>query len=193
MALGSRWCPSCKDPEWVVERDLRERERFIVRLGQESVPGGCGRQADERRLGMQVAEHDRLLQCRHRRLQRAHDLEAVVVAAAVAVAVDGQEDARLDLREAVDDAPNPEVGRTARPDRTEAGAGVEPDDGLHDVREVGDHAVAAADARGAQRRRDPRGRGFELRPARLDERPELGGVAHRDLIAVAAPKTRPHS
>ena len=50
------------------------------------------------------------------------DVAAVEVLAAVAVAVDGEQHLRLDLREAVDDAARAEVGRAARPDGAERGA-----------------------------------------------------------------------
>ena len=50
----------------------------------------------------------------------ADHLAAVEVLAAVAVAVDREEDLRLDLGEAVDDAGGAEVGRAARPDRADA-------------------------------------------------------------------------
>ena len=45
-----------------------------------------------------------------------HGVQAVEVLAAVAVAVDGEKDLRLDLGEAVDDAAGAEVRGAARPD-----------------------------------------------------------------------------
>ena len=90
----------------------------------------------------------------HRVLERPHDVEPVVVAAAVAIAVHGEEEPRLDLREAVDDAADAEVGRAARPDRTEARARVEADHGLEHVREVGDDPIARPDPGAAEGRRE---------------------------------------
>ena len=98
-------------------------------------------------------------------LERADDVEPVVVAAAVAVAVHGEEHSRLDLREPVDDARHAEVGRAARPDGADARARVERDDRLDDVRDVADDAVARPDpGRAKRRRRNARVRLAELSP-----------------------------
>ena len=107
-----------------------------------------------------------------------------MVAAAVAVAVHGEQDSRLDLREPVDDALHAEVGRAARPDGAEARAGVERDDRLDDVGEVRDDPVAGPDARGAERRRGPPCRLFELSPGRLAEWTELRGVPDGDRVGL---------
>ena len=71
---------------------------------------------------------------------------AVEVLAAVAVAVDREEDLRLDLREAVDHRARAELGRGARPDRPQGGRREERDERLGNVRHVCDDTVAAADA-----------------------------------------------
>ena len=63
-----------------------------------------------RRLRVEVAEHDGVLDRRQLREQLLHDTGAVEVPAAVAVAVDREQDPRLDLREAVDHAAGAEVG-----------------------------------------------------------------------------------
>ena len=75
---------------------------------------------------------------------------AVVLLAAVAVAVDGEQDDRFDLLEAVEDAAGAEVGGAGGPDAADGGGGEEGDDGLRDVREVAADAVAGAYAEGAQ-------------------------------------------
>ncbi len=75
---------------------------------------------------------------------------AVVLLAAVAVAVDGEQDDRLDLLEAVEHAAGAEVGGAGGPDAAHRGGGEEGDDGLRDVREVAADAVSGADAEGAQ-------------------------------------------
>ena len=75
---------------------------------------------------------------------------AVVLLAAVAVAVDGEQDDRFDLLEAVQDAAGAEVGGAGRPDAADGGCGEEGDDGLRDVREVAADAVSGAYAEGAQ-------------------------------------------
>ncbi len=75
---------------------------------------------------------------------------AVVLLAAVAVAVDGEQDDGFDLLEAVEDAAGAEVGRAGGPDAADGGGGEEGDHGLGDVREVAADAVAGAYAEGAQ-------------------------------------------
>ena len=61
-------------------------------------------------------------------------LGAVVLLAAVAVAVDGEQDGRLDLLEAVQDAAGAEVGGAGGPHGADGGGGQERDDGLRHVR-----------------------------------------------------------
>lgn len=78
------------------------------------------------------------------------DLAAVVFLAAVAVAVDGEEDDRFDLLEAVEDAAGAEVGGAGGPHAADGRGGEEGDDGLGDVRQVAADAVAGAYAEGAQ-------------------------------------------
>src|SRR5207249_2765589 len=71
---------------------------------------------------------------------------AVEVAPAVAVPIHRDEDLRFELAEAVDHRARSEVRRAARPDRAEAGGREQRDDGLGDVRQIRDDAVAARDA-----------------------------------------------
>ncbi len=75
-----------------------------------------------------------------------HDLSTVVLPPAVAVPVHGEQQLRFDLREAVDDAADAELGRAARPDGSQAGGGQEGDQRLRDVREEGGHPIAPADS-----------------------------------------------
>ena len=120
------------------------------------------------------------------RVDLVDDLRAIEVAPAVAIAVDGEQHRRLDLREAVDHRARAEVRRAARPDRAEPGRGQERRDGLGDVRHVGRDAVAATDAERAQARLDARGDRAQLRPRHLLQRAQLGGVADRHRVVVAA-------
>jgi hypothetical protein len=129
---------------------------------------------------VEMAEPDEL--AADLRVDAVDDAGAVEVLAAVAVAVDRQQDLRLDLREAVDDAAGAELGRRGGPDRPERGGGHEGGDGVGDVREVAGDAVAPADAAG----REP---GADLRRARLQvaprpgvERAQLRGVADGDAV-----------
>ena len=152
---GARSCPSCRAPRAGGRRRpartraprRRPRSRNVVPAPSPS------RSPSERGLRVEVAEDDRPLEASASPPAAPHDVEPVVVAPAVAVAVDGEQDARLDLREPVDDAPRAEVRRAARPDRAEARARVERDDGLDDVGEVRDDPVARPDSRRAERAR----------------------------------------
>lgn len=70
---------------------------------------------------------------------------AVVYLAAVAVAVDGEEDDGFDLLEAVEDAAGAEVRGAGGPDAADGRGGEERHDRLRDVGEVTADAVAGAD------------------------------------------------
>ena len=124
----------------VVEGDRLERER--PGLGEQLVPGDARRAPRARRRG----RGRRGAASAGRRGSSATSLAAVDRAVAVAVAADRQQHRRLELREAVDDAARAELGRAARPDRAEARGRRERDERLGDVRQVGDDAVARADA-----------------------------------------------
>lgn len=75
---------------------------------------------------------------------------AVVFLAAVAVAVDGEQDDGFHLLEAVEDAAGAEVGGAGGPDGSDGGGGEEGDDRLRDVGEVAADTVAGGDAEGAE-------------------------------------------
>jgi hypothetical protein len=64
--------------------------------------------------------------------------------AAVAIGPDGEDDLRLDLVEAVDDAAAAEFGGADGPDGAEAGRGEERDDGLRNIRAIADNFDATA-------------------------------------------------
>ena len=93
----------------MVERNLGERQRLVAAFGEKVLPERRGLEPVEARLGIEVGEDDRPFQCRHGLLELSHDVDAIVVATAVAVAVDGQEHARLDLCEPVDHASYAEI------------------------------------------------------------------------------------
>ena len=80
-----------------------------------------------------------------RRANRRELVAPVDRAVAVAVAVDGEEHRRLELRQPIDDAAGAELGRAARPHGAEARGRREGDERLGDVRQVGDDPVARAD------------------------------------------------
>ena len=154
-----------EDPERVVEGDPLEVELGALAGVGELLPGHRVVEAAEVGVGIEVGKDDRAGQARHRRLQLGDHVAAVEVPAAVAVAVDREQDLGLDLGEAVDDAGRAEVGRAARPDRADAGRGEEGDDRLRDVREVGDDAVATLDPEGRAGRRPRRRPGRAARPS----------------------------
>ena len=173
-----------EDPERVVEGDVCEGKRLVVPLGRERLPGRRRPERPERGIRVEVGQDDRPLEAGHRVLQRPDDVEPVVVAPAVAVAVDGEQEARLDLREAVDDAARAEVRGAARPDRAEARARVEGDGGLEDVGDVRDDAVAGADPRAGERGGEAARQLLELTPRRLAQGPQLGRVTDGDRLGL---------
>jgi hypothetical protein len=116
----------------------------------------------------------------------AHGVRAVEVAAVVAVAVDRQQDLRLDLCEAVDHRAGAEVGRAARPHGAERRRGQERRDRLRDVGDVRRHAVAAADAERAQAAGDPHHLLAQLAPGQLGLLAQLGGMDDRRRVCVLA-------
>jgi hypothetical protein len=136
-----------EDPEGVVEADVHE-------LGLAGLADQVLEEEDAevvgRPLGRQRAHQDGRPQRGQRLHQVRHDVAAVVRLAAEAVAVDRDQDLRLDLREAVDDALRAEVGRTGGPDRAGAGDSEHRHDRLGDVRNVGGDAIPALDAELAQ-------------------------------------------
>src|SRR3954471_1052027 len=161
----------------MVEVELLELE-LAAHLGEGLVPvdGVVDRPA------LEVRQHDDVLERRHLRHERAHDVAAVEVLAAVAVAVDGEQDLRLDLGEAVDHAALAEVGRAARPGGADARAREEGGHCLGDVRDVGDDAVARLDTKLLQTRGDRRRAGAQLAPRPLPEFTQLGRVPERYLV-----------
>ena len=185
QAGGAR---AVEHPEGMIEGQLLERERHSFALGPQVAPGDGVTQARESRVGVEIAEHHRVLDGRKRCQQLLEDAGAVEVLAAVAIAVDRKEDARLDLREAVDHAPGAEVGGTARPDRTDRGAGEEGLDGLANVREIRGNAVSRADTESPQAAREPRHLVPELASSDLRKWSQLGGVPDRDRVHVARPQ-----
>ena len=104
----------------------------------------------------------------------ATSVRAVDRLVAVAVAVDGEQDARLDLGEPIDHGAHPELRRARRPDRTEAGGREQRDDRLGDVRagrrrpdRRGGRRGAAGRPDSARRRRAARPRSASTGAARL--------------------------
>lgn len=131
-------------PERVVEGDLLE-DRLGVG-GREGGPfegalGGFGAQQRDVDDGAQGGEFA---------AQFGDGVGAVVFLAAVAVAVDREEDHGFDLLEAVEDAAGAEVRGAGRPDASDGGGGEEGDDGLGDVGEVAADPVAGGDAECAE-------------------------------------------
>ena len=81
----------------------------------------------------------------------------VVAAAGIFVAVHGEQDARLDLAEAVQQAGRAEVGRARGEDRAARRRRRHDGHGFRHVRQPGGHPVALADARRRQRLGEARG------------------------------------
>ena len=85
--------------------------------------------------------------------QLREQLAPVVRGAGVAVAVAGHQQLGFDLAEAVEHRHRPHVGRAHRPDRPQAGAGQEGDDGLRHVGHDRTDPVAALHPHGLERGR----------------------------------------
>ena len=123
-------------------------ERELGRLGEEVVPGD--RVGKHGVVPVEVGDLHDGLQARQLRPHLRDLLAPVDVLVAVPVRGDGQEHLRLELAEAVEDAPDAELGRARGPDRAEARAREEADERLRDVREVGDDPVPGADPQALQ-------------------------------------------
>ena len=161
-----------EDPERVVEGE-RRRTRARESAGPEEArpPSRCRRGSRSRTVrsspGISAAIASTIV-------------GAVEVAPAVAVAVDREQDLRLDLREAVDHAAGAELRRRRGPDRAQRGGGEEGGDRLEDVRQVGGDAVALADAERAPGRRGSAAVCAASSPqVHSPSSRELGGVADR--------------
>ncbi len=185
QARGAR---GVEDPQGVVEGHLLKARARGGALGvrvEQLLPGDRSR-AHGCRLcrRVQVGQQDGLLDGWELGQDSGGDSGAIEVLAAMAVAVDGQQDLGLDLGEAVDDAAGAELGGGARPDRAEAGGRQEGDQGLGDVGHVGDHPVPAHDSQRAQ----PGGRrgdlGPQLAPAQLGQLAGLRAVQDGRLLGV---------
>lgn len=131
-------------PQGVVEGDLLEDRRH-VRGGQgRPVQGAFGSLGAEQR-----DVHDGA-QGRQFAAQLCDHVPAVVLLAAVAVTVDGEEHDGFDLLEAVEDAACAEIRGAGRPHGSDGGRGEQGDHGLRNVREIAADAVSRAYTEGPQ-------------------------------------------
>ena len=170
-------------PQRVVERHLGEFQR--TRRGHGFRPRHRLRKLRNVDGFIKIGNQQQLLDRRQVREDFAHDIAAVEVTAAIAVTVDRQHHARLDLAEAVDHRHMPHVGRGGRPDRADAGYRQQRDDRLRNVGHVGDHAVAGLDAQVLERVGQGRDLALEFVPRHFGAGAQLGfendrrPVAHR--------------
>ena len=173
-------------PERVVERDALERESRSLAAATELVPGDRALESGEGRARIEVPEQDGVLDRRERREQLLQRVPAIEVPAAVAVPVDREQDAWLDLREPIDHAPGAEVRRAARPDSAERRTGEHRRDRLRDVRQIGnDRSPGPTPSAGRPRCTPPR---RELSSGQLRERTQLGGLADRHIVVSGRPE-----
>ena len=167
-----------EDVERVGERQRVERERPPARRGARPTrprPGSrraaaYGTSTTGSRLGSPRGSRRRLA--------------PVDVLVAVAVAADREQHLRLELAEPVEDAADAELRRARRPDRAEARGREERDERLGDVREVGDDAVAGADAEPLQAGARARDLVAELAERQLDGLARLRVRDDRDGVDV---------
>ena len=177
----------------VIERQRREEgRRGAGRRGaaacQEVLPENRAGHAGEVGLGVQERDDDQLLEPVQPGGDVGQSLQAVEVAAAVAVAVDCHEHAGADLAEAVDHAVGAEIGRARREHPAERGRGEHQLARLGDVGQPGRHAVPRPDARAhTERRGGAPHAGLQLRPTQLTP---LAGFAPEDdgRTVVVAPQ-----
>lgn len=131
-------------PQRVAEGDLFE-DRLGVRGGEGGpVEGAFGC------VGAEQRDVDDGAQGGQFPAQFRDRVGSVVFLAAVAVAVDGEQDDGFYLLEAVEDAAGAEVGGAGGPDAADGRGGEEGDDRLRDVGEVAADPVARGDAEGAE-------------------------------------------
>lgn len=128
---------------------MRERNLLVHRLdvGRDEVVPGEGAL---RGRGAEQRDVDDRAEGRELGAQFGDGVAAVVLLAAVAVAVDGEEDDGLDLLEAVQDAAGAEIGGAGGPHAADGGGGEERHDGLRDVGQVAADPVARLYAEGAE-------------------------------------------
>ncbi len=119
-------------------------------------------------------------------LDLGDDRDTVVLLPPEAVAVDGQQDLGLDLRETVNHTADAELGRAARPHRPEAGGGQERDQRFRDVGQQCRHPVAPSHTETPQ----PGGRRSHLRRqfgvAEAAHRARFRGSHYRHMVVAAA-------
>ncbi len=169
-----------QDVQRVVERHLLELEGTALRDQL-----GPRRRALDRRVRVEVREQHGRGQPGQRRADLAHLGPAVDGLGAVPVALDGEQDLRVDLLEASHDAGRPELGGARRPHRAEAGGGQEGHEGLVDVGEVGDHTVPPTHAEALQSRPHARHLVAQIPEGQRARRPRLRDRLHRQPVGIA--------
>ena len=176
-----------EDVEGMIEGKPPKLDLPRTPRGDEVVEQNRARDRRDVRVRLGVGDDDHPL---HRR-EPAHDLgqavEARIPLPLPEVAVRRQQDAGLDLAEAVEDALHAEVGRCGRDRRPEARRGEHVHDRLRHVGDVAGHAVARGESQRLQRLREPRGRVVELRPAQVAADAVLGPEEERGRV-VAPPE-----
>ena len=146
-------CPRREeDPQRSRRRHGLGRERMALSpfATAEHVVPSRSRHRERRGLGPEVRYEECRLQRRQRRREGGHLGPTIVPLAVPPVTVGGDEHLRCELGEATHRAGRCEILRANRPDRADARRCEERHRGRRSVREVADHAIAAADPRRAQ-------------------------------------------
>ena len=170
----------------MVERQPLEGQRRGRVAPGEGIERDGARHRARNRLGLAEIGHDHDLPRRGK--LRGDGLELVGerdALAVVPIAVDREEDFRLDLAETVEHAALAEIGRAGRPDRPERGHRQHERDAFRQVRQHGGDAVAPADAGRAQGLLQAGDCGLQLIPGQAAGRLVL--AAEHDGVAAAAP------
>jgi hypothetical protein len=144
----------------VLEGEALERD-LTARLGRERCVEADGA-VRQRRIVARIRHHDHALQAGQLRSDLLEALQGVEALAVVPVAVGGEQHARLDLTESIENSARAEVGRARGPDRPDARRREHRDHRLRQVGEISRDAVAGRNTPHPQRRDQARHSVVEL-------------------------------
>ena len=144
-ALGrARGARGIEDGKWVIERHLLEVDA-VVGCCHHLLPGHGVPQTPHVACLVHPGNDDDMSDAGHGLQNLRHPGPAVEMAAAIGIAIGGDQHLRVDLAEAVEDAPGSEIRRGGRPHRTQTGRRQLGDNRLGQVGEICRDPIATAD------------------------------------------------